>query len=554
MGDMYLDSVLKIETTADTRPPKRTRGDFEPAVFQSGYTANIESQYIQLDEGLDGADGDFTSYLTFEPSVPEEQNDQLQASAQMELHYAALCLRLNEIQEIYNSVKDQIEKIKWTQKQLTIPPDAISFENLNKQQKDLLGALQWGLKELKNLYEQFILHPKELTKVFVLKRDLQILEATLNVYQTELLHLSYPDANVNKCFAALVVIKQPFPKAVKKDSKLTSDPVIVSLIRGPKTEIKVMSQVKAVLYFDDQSKKEKESLAISNDVADFDSQGEASFGDLRFPAGTRLKMVRLQFSVHIQYVIVGKTNLTTTILESEPTEPFVVMTNENQWDNSAGILLKKDSFDNAQQILWPHFANTLQLHYLRATRQSLDAPTRVLSRDDLEYIFTAKFDSKMYINQKEYDEFWEWFGKALHRIRHQKHFGSLWLRGFIYGFVSKPDAERILFIQRPGSFIIRFSESTPGKLAVAYVKTDATTGKIEIKHYMIDPRDKKETQTLPEFLAAHENLLYWLQIKNDFIPGPQKLQSIYEKYSVLKDYLAKKESSQTIEGYEEVLE
>jgi len=71
------------------------------------------------------------------------------------------------------------------------------------------------------------------------------------------------------------VIKQPFPKAVKKDSKLTSDPglinqiytksdsfppsnlllVIVCLIRGPKTEIKVMSQVKAVLYFDDQSKK-----------------------------------------------------------------------------------------------------------------------------------------------------------------------------------------------------------------------------------------------------------------------------------------------------------
>eukprot|EP01102_Stenamoeba_stenopodia_P016602 TRINITY_DN5820_c0_g1_i1.p1 TRINITY_DN5820_c0_g1~~TRINITY_DN5820_c0_g1_i1.p1 ORF type:complete len:555 (-),score=113.32 TRINITY_DN5820_c0_g1_i1:163-1827(-) len=554
MNDMYLETVLKIETTADTRPQKRTRGDFEPAAFQSGYAANIESQYIQLDEGLEGADGDFTSYLTFEANIPEERDDQLQANAQMELHYAALCLRLNEIQEIYNSVKDQIEKIKWTQKQLTIPPDAISFENLNKQQKDLLGALQWGLKELKNLYEQFILHPKELTKVFVLKRDLQILEATLNVYQTELMHLSYPDANINKCFAALVVLKQPFPKAVKKDSKLTSDPVTVSLIRGPKTEIKVMSQVKAILFFDDQSKKEKESLAISNDVADFDSQGEACFSDLRFPAGTRLKMVRLQFSVHVQYVLVGKTNLTTTILESEPTEPFVVMTNENQWDNSAGILLKKDAFDNSQQILWPQFANTLQLHYLRATRQSLDTPTRVLSRDDLEYIFTAKFNSKMYINQKEYDEFWEWFGKALHRIRHQKHFGSLWLRGFIYGFVSKPDAEKILIIQRPGSFIIRFSESTPGKLAVAYVKTDATTGKIEIKHYMIDPRDKKETQTLPEFLAAHENLLYWLQIKNDFIPGPQKLQSIYEKYSVLKDYLAKKESAQTIEGYEEVLE
>jgi hypothetical protein len=326
-----------------------------------------------------------------------------------------------------------------------------------------------------------------------------------------LLYLVSSSHHCFSSFAALVISKQPFPKSVKKDSKLgTTDPVAVTLIRGPKTEVRPMSKVKANLLYEDYSAK-KDSLTIANDTQDLDPQGEAAFSDIRFPNGTRLKMVRLQFNVQVQHVVVGGAMASTT-LESDPSDPFVIITNENQWQASAGILLKKDAFDVLPETTWPQFANTLQLHYLRATRQSVDNPTRVLSRDDLDYIFTAKFDSKTHINQKECEEFWEWFGKALHKIRHQKHFGSLWLRGFIYGFVSKPDAERLLYSQRPGSFVIRFSESTPGKLTVAYVKSDIMTGRLEIKHYMIDPRDKKETQTLPEFLAGHENLLYWIQV------------------------------------------
>lgn len=48
-------------------------------------------------------------------------------------------------------------------------------------------------------------------------------------------------------------------------------------------------------------------------------------------------------------------------------------------------LLKKDSFGNAAEIPWPMFANKLQRHFLRATRQDPIKPTRYLSRHELTY-------------------------------------------------------------------------------------------------------------------------------------------------------------------------
>jgi hypothetical protein len=200
------------------------------------------------------------------------------------------------------------------------------------------------------------------------------------------------------------------------------------LFCGPKTEAKAISKVKGNLVYEDYNAR-KNNFTVVNDTQDLDSQGEAPFNDIRFPHGTRLKMVRLQFSVQIQHLLPGATSPTILTLESNTSEPFIVMTNENQWEFSAGILLKKEAFDGRVEISWPRFANTLQLHYLRATRQDVGNPARPLSKEDLDYVFTCKFFSKSSLNQKEFEEFWEWFGKALHKIRHQKSFCSLWLRG-----------------------------------------------------------------------------------------------------------------------------
>lgn len=52
--------------------------------------------------------------------------------------------------------------------------------------------------------------------------------------------------------------------------------------------------------------------------------------------------------------------------------PFVVITNECQWEGSAGTLLKKDAFGGQLEIPWPQFVNTLQRHFLIATKQGTD--------------------------------------------------------------------------------------------------------------------------------------------------------------------------------------
>ncbi len=38
----------------------------------------------------------------------------------------------------------------------------------------------------------------------------------------------------------------------------------------------------------------------------------------------------------------------------------------------------------------------------------------------------------------------ERFGKVLHKIRHQRHLSLLWLKGLIFGFIPKENAEEIL--------------------------------------------------------------------------------------------------------------
>jgi hypothetical protein len=76
------------------------------------------------------------------------------------------------------------------------------------------------------------------------------------------------------------------------------------------------------------------------------------------------------------------------------------------------------------------FANSLQLHYLKETKQDPVKPLRILSFRDLEYIRHYKFGGKSTISSKEYDSFWEWFGSILYKIRNpQKHILPMWIKG-----------------------------------------------------------------------------------------------------------------------------
>jgi hypothetical protein len=53
--------------------------------------------------------------------------------------------------------------------------------------------------------------------------------------------------------------------------------------------------------------------------------------------------------------------------------------------------------------------------------------------------------------------------------------GNLWKSGLVYGFIAKDAVHRALSNERPGSFLVRFSENHAGSFAVAYKHIEALT-------------------------------------------------------------------------------
>lgn len=157
----------------------------------------------------------------------------------------------------------------------------------------------------------------------------------------------------------------------------------------------------------------------------------------------------------------------------------------------------------------------LQTHYINATRQSPLSASRPLSKAELEWIREVKFNSQTVVPKSKFDPFWEWFGKVMHKLRHQRCIHALWQRGFIFGFCHKTQADELLADESQGACLIRFAEHA-GNFAIAYLSTDPTTSERRVKvrlvchmcakspymqHYLIKPEDLLGPHsTLPEFL------------------------------------------------------
>jgi hypothetical protein len=111
---------------------------------------------------------------------------------------------------------------------------------------------------------------------------------------------------------------------------------------------------------------------------------------LILPHGTRKKTIHLKFSVEVQITRRDGSSIK-RVVESDGSKPFIVKTNENQWEESEGILLKTDAFGSQNEVPWYKFVNSLQKRYLLATKQDLQKPARPLSVQDINYIFHIKF-------------------------------------------------------------------------------------------------------------------------------------------------------------------
>jgi hypothetical protein len=256
---------------------------------------------------------------------------------------------------------------------------------------------------------------------------------------------------------------------------------------------------------------------------------------LKFLNGTRKALATVKFQVQLQ--VTGGQPLAA---ESNVSNPFVVITNECQYEESDGLVLRVDAFGSQPDAVapWPLFANKLQRYMLRGARQDPVKPQRFLTKPELSYLNSKFFGGQTYITPKMYDEFWIWFGKALQKIRYQRHLCSMWQSGLLYGFISREDVNAALVNQEPGTFLIRFSERHPGSFAVGYTIAEQDPEK-RVRHYLLKPDDVvPPKKTLPDFLMECPQFVKFLVI-HDFISGNPK-HRIVDKELVLEQYGAKK--------------
>ena len=54
----------------------------------------------------------------------------------------------------------------------------------------------------------------------------------------------------------------------------------------------------------------------------------------------------------------------------------------------------------------------------------------------------------------------------------EQHMCKIWAKGFVIGFIKKMDAESFLLDRPPGTFLLRFSDSTKGGVTLGSRQTE----------------------------------------------------------------------------------
>ncbi|XP_042544311.1 signal transducer and activator of transcription 1-alpha/beta [Dipodomys spectabilis] len=106
------------------------------------------------------------------------------------------------------------------------------------------------------------------------------------------------------------------------------------------------------------------------------------------------------------------------------------------------------------------------------------------------------------INDKNFS-FWLWIENILELIK--KHLLSLWNDGCIVGFISKEQERALLKDQQPGTFLLRFSESSrEGAITFTWVERSQNGGEPEF--HAVEPYTKKELSavTFPDIIRNYK--------------------------------------------------
>ena len=113
------------------------------------------------------------------------------------------------------------------------------------------------------------------------------------------------------------------------------------------------------------------------------------------------------------------------------------------------------------------------------------------------------------MNLIQAQKFYAWFVPAMQQIRFKKHVKPMWLLGLVFGFIDKERCNQTLATFAEGTFLLRFSESSPGLFAIAYVSDDIHE---RVKHYLVKAEDLKEKTTLADFIRSKPQWVHLLRL------------------------------------------
>lgn len=350
--------------------------------------------------------------------------------------------------------------------------------------------LQQQMKYLEQVHENNILLIDDLKKYYAFRKQITTelrlaeLEARKEAGETDPSKLSHID-----------IINQPFLKVLTKNNTTRNSQNHWKVQLLSVLSITGLSEGQAIII--DESTKNSERKIIQGDAQNFDEERVAVF-PIKFLTGTKGGLVHLKFRVKVV-----TTNGKSAYVESQLSNPFVVMTNESQWANCVRVLLLKECFpEGRREVHWPKFANLLQKFFV----ESICRPEKnsyPLSFDELNFFHRSFFESASFISRKSFEIFWEWFGPSMHRLRYQKNVNQLWKLGILH-FLPRQDAENTLTSQPIGTCMIRFSGKQKGLFTCSFVAND------KIRHYLEHPDDTSGKKSLANFLletSVFKNLI-----------------------------------------------
>uniref|UniRef100_A0A914UU03 Signal transducer and activator of transcription n=1 Tax=Plectus sambesii TaxID=2011161 RepID=A0A914UU03_9BILA len=188
--------------------------------------------------------------------------------------------------------------------------------------------------------------------------------------------------------------------------------------------------------------------------------------------------------------------------------PVVLITHGKQMADALSTIIWDRAFGDTKQVDWSSLAELLKKTFAYVTGST----ERTLTDQDLQYLrgklngnghtySYAQFAKDKIVPEGKFT-FWTYFYSICDVI--EKKLLQYWNKGYIMGFSSKEDASRKLGELDIPAFLLRFSDSQLGTLAVIYIKSPAAG----VTHFLLPAVQPEKTHTVVALLREFKPLQY----------------------------------------------